>query len=569
MPGLNMVVSFEKGIKMPGLEKLRRFMMWDKNTEYKIITKKKNLFIGYSKHKSYPVKVWKKGNNLVILEGKIYNKNENELKKELLGSQKLISGKWIKETDGDFLIVFLNRKEIKIIGDILGRLPAYYFSKNGIFAFSREIKFITLFMENIQLDKIGMAQYILFGYPLGKRTILEDVYRLPPSFFIKINLENGKTEIKQLWSHCFEEKEYVDLEEAKEVFIEACRNRANEKNVISLSGGLDSRLVVAGMVKAGIKPVAVTRLGAQSVREAEIAQEICKMLGIKWFSVPVTESLKDMKKIIEIKDGMVYTGWCYMLPFYKAIKKAAGENVTLFTGEGGDKIFPRISPVLSLKDVKNLKNFILSNHSIMEIKTVAKLLNLDIKTIEDDIEKTIEMYPEKNMNAKYVHFVIFERGFKWLFEGEDRHRFFFWSVTPFYSFPVFERMMKIEDRRKNGYRLYENFLNKLHPSLLTINNAKWGFPLSSPKKEGVWLREEIFSLLPFAFKNFLRRKIKKEEKMENDIIKFTHSLIERSSIVSEVFEKELLKEILIKCKKRTFHFLFSLIYYINKLEEMQ
>ena len=80
-------------------------------------------------------------------------------------------------------------------------------------------------------------------------------------------------------------------------------------------------------------------------------------------------------------------------------------------------------------------------------------------------------------------------------EGEDRNRHFFWSATPFYSFDFFHYAMNCQDRDKQAYHLYREFLAQLHPAVGGIDYADWQAPLSSLK----------FSLL-YQIKSLTRRR---------------------------------------------------------------
>jgi len=73
-----------------------------------------------------------------------------------------------------------------------------------------------------------------------------------------------------------------------------------------------------------------------------------------------------------------------------------------------------------------------------------------------------------------VHFLVFERGFKWLFEGEDRNRHFFWSTAPFYGRQVFTRAMRCPANLKANYLVYRLFMEALGPSLVDVESTTVG-----------------------------------------------------------------------------------------------
>src|SRR5205807_3484535 len=73
-----------------------------------------------------------------------------------------------------------------------------------------------------------------------------------------------------------------------ELFVDACRNWGTHVdsggNVVSLSGGHDSRAVAAGIVRSGTPLVAVTYRDPNGKRENEVrcAQCVVRALNIEW-----------------------------------------------------------------------------------------------------------------------------------------------------------------------------------------------------------------------------------------------------------------------------------------------
>lgn len=118
-----------------------------------------------------------------------------------------------------------------------------------------------------------------------------------------------------------------------------------------------------------------------------------------------------------------------------------------------------------------------------------------------------------------MHFLIYERGFKWLFEGEDRNRFYFWSVTPFYSIPFFNYAMNCSDNNKSHYALYREFLLKLSPSASMIDNARYRCPITSNKFKIIHFIMNVALRHPNLIKTVKRIKAKNGYKGNSNVIK--------------------------------------------------
>ena len=86
------------------------------------------------------------------------------------------------------------------MNDILGRLPLYYhYSIKLGLIISRELQFISFLTGEAnggKFDRMAIAQYLLFGYPLGERILQADIFRVKPASLIRIH-NNNKSKEKQ------------------------------------------------------------------------------------------------------------------------------------------------------------------------------------------------------------------------------------------------------------------------------------------------------------------------------------------------------------------------------------
>jgi asparagine synthase (glutamine-hydrolysing) len=104
--------------------------------------------------------------------------------------------------------------------------------------------------------------------------------------------------------------------------------------------------------------------------------------------------------------------------------------------------------------------------------------------------------------------MIYERAFKWLFEGEDRNRFYFWTVAPFYSAVFFQYAMKCPQKQKADFELYREFFRILSPSLASIENANWRTPLIGRKYFAYSVYRSIVNKLPTGFKRYIKNRLR-------------------------------------------------------------
>jgi len=506
-----------------------------------MLLKNDNYIVCCTRYAGYPVEVFENSEYWICLEGKIYDKKDSELERELTEFVSIIFSKvssaqndkkaiteWLLNTDGDFLIYALNKKtkDFVIVNDILCRLPLYYYYSQDktYLIISREIQLVSDLTagdrddENIY-DRMGVAQFLLFSYSLGKRTLLKDIHRLEPGSLLKINYDNSEFEIDSTFRFNFETKNNADRtikENAKKMaslFSEACKNRAegNGNNIIALSGGFDSRSVAASFHKNKIKGSAVTstephwRPVVGNTKEEEVAEYLANSYGMEWENYGVMNPQSDeMLELLRLKKGLIYLTHSFLLQFLRKLYRNHGENsFTLFTGHGGDLIMANLSRGY-ITNIETLVRGIIRILGRFPIEDIVALTNVTETEIANEIRKILDSYPEEKLDQKLIHYIFYENNYKFSFEIEDINRYYFWTVAPFYSIHFFNYAMNCKDDDKTQHALYREFLFELSPIAASFKNSNWGCSITSRKFR---LLQSFFSI---SWKYpFLRKVIKK------------------------------------------------------------
>lgn len=533
MPGINLLVSTNKITDNLSL----RFSNTQSNMRHypnyisQILFETNNVMLGCTRYNEYPVRYSEHENFFAVVEGMLYNVSQKELDLFIsnLVSQKAHIGivrnqveEFLLNADGEFVILIYDKSKetVVILNDALGRLPLYYYKDNEYFILSREVKFITHFMHKVALDRLAVAEYLLFMYPLGHRTLLEHVKRLEPAVKIEYVVYSGSLHIQNMHIWNLEKKfsKNRTIEECTgglvKLFREATRSRVESmpafKNLVSLSGGLDSRAVFAVLSDIDSKLTAVTYLDHEGTAQNDVtvARELVHKLGVNWELIELEKrNFEDMRNLIDLKDGLNFAAMGYILDFLTKLKTRFGTKVVFYTGDGGDKVLPQLKPSKLIRSIDELVDVIIQNcGNVFEARRVENFVSMN--QIKEEIKSILMSYPENDLNQKYVHFVVFERGYKWLFEGEDRNRFYFWSTSPFWSSTLFDYAMKIPDDYKDYRKLQLDFLKKISKNCMSVKYPNWGVlgelfgdPLSSyilPRIETVILK------YPFLLKSARR-----------------------------------------------------------------
>ena len=243
------------------------------------------------------------------------------------------------------LILHKPSRSLYILNDMLGRLPVYYFQCVNKLILSRELRFIEALNGRRDIDRMAIAQYLLFRYPLGNRTLLEGVNRLQPCSLVFVDCKHKKIVISRYHVPNLEIKPNScrsipeNASRLISLFSESCWTRANQADqcLLGLSGGLDSRSVAACMRKYGGRIRAVTRENWNSgnAHDVLIAERVANVLGIEHIVDKIgSPTGRDMTALLQMKGGLNYLGVAFMVPFLENIRDSYGQTITYMTGDG-------------------------------------------------------------------------------------------------------------------------------------------------------------------------------------------------------------------------------------------
>jgi len=192
MPGLSMLFDFHGNALKREADFIRSMdsVLPGKQYRREDLFHDNALLLGCTRYENYPAAAFHGELFSIFLEGRVYGKNLKTLESELTllaetlfrdrsrGKEKLL--KWLLAADGEF-VAFIRRRdtgEIILFNDLLGHLPLYCYSNGDFFLISREIGIFQTFLSGIQLDRMAVAQYLLFAFSLGSRTLMENVRRV-------------------------------------------------------------------------------------------------------------------------------------------------------------------------------------------------------------------------------------------------------------------------------------------------------------------------------------------------------------------------------------------------------
>jgi asparagine synthase (glutamine-hydrolysing) len=508
MPGLNIVVGlgFKIETKQKQLENALKRMDYDPSYSHKALFENQNVGVYFSGYPGYPHYKAELGDKTLIIEGAIYNKSDDAIKTELAsilpdvikgsGNTEALTN-FIRETDGEYIAYYIDSalSKVLIFNDAMGRLPAYSYSDKNQFVLGRSMKFMRGCAPEIRFSDWGLIEYFLYSAPLGDRTVFQDVFRLLPYSLFIIDYKNGKHEKRLLYRYNFDDRwegrPFAEhIKNLHDLFVESVSKRAarfkERKQILSLSGGLDSRANLMGLKKSDVDFSTITfndyynQLG----RDIPVVETLVETYGLKHkiFRL-VAENIPDMEKLIFMKDGSGLMGT--MGSAHNSMEITArefGRDIVYYVGdEGNYTTAPRYGgkrpqSIPELVDTIFAKNS-LSTYSIAE---VGPIFGKSSKEIYDYLCDYFSGYPEKDNIHKIDRYFVWERSFKFTMENQDRVRLFFWPLAPHYGIKYAPYAFKIKNQDLAGYKVYTEFLRALDKQSVKIKYSNFGIPLESP-----------------------------------------------------------------------------------------
>jgi asparagine synthase (glutamine-hydrolysing) len=238
------------------------------------------------------------------------------------------------------------RQRLLLVRDRLGIKPLHYAVTPTGIVFGSEIKSL---LQNPDVSREWNAEavdaYLALQYVPAPRTIFSSIWKLLPGHMLIA--ERGRVSIRRYWDLHFtgegdrtREEEYLERLDA--LVTESVRLRLLSDVPLGafLSGGIDSSLVVAAMVRTSTSKVLTTSVGFDegAYNELEYARTVASHLGVETHERIVRPDIAELLPTL---------AWHFDEPFGDSsavptyyVSAAARERVTVaLSGDGGDELW--------------------------------------------------------------------------------------------------------------------------------------------------------------------------------------------------------------------------------------
>ncbi len=319
----------------------------------------------------------------------------------------------------DAAIKFEN-KCLVLSRDKIGRVPLYWFRQGKIIWFATRVQLLLPVLDAPQVSISGFYGYNCFSYVPTPLTPIENVFTLPAGCEIVWEIERDykitsntsvNTSVARMQNSCqWKEADNLIQDEKtaisqlqgllKDAIHRQISDLGDSEVGVFLSGGLDSSVVAALLVQAGVKVRAYALdFGEYGISELPFAEAVAAHLQIPLVKVNATpqrikSAIGATVKALDLPFGDGVT-----VPIYLLCEAASKETSVIFNGEGGDQLFAGwTNKPLIAASIYNSEDF-----NLQYLRTFHRLYGYESQSFQSQIFSQIENINPENWIAEALN----------------------------------------------------------------------------------------------------------------------------------------------------------------------
>lgn len=392
----------------------------------------------------------------------------------------------ILKLHGHFSFIIDGRDFILASVDRIRSYPIFYCNKgNSFFASNSAIK-LQVEAGLHEKDKISLLEFEMAGYVTGRNTLFEDLFQLQAGEFLLFDKKASNLEV--VCYYCYWTDETVEKTEdellnelhevTNKVFSDMVETLSGKPIFIPLSGGLDSRLILAMLHEMKYDNLTTFSYGIPGYWEIKQAKRIAEYLKVRWHYIPYeTRKIKKLFYTSERKNYFNFASGLSSVPFLSDFyalwmlrnDKIIPDDCIIINGQSGDYLTGGHIPPLLKEYGKEkihssllLKSIIDKHFSLWQnLKSkdnLALITNRILHSLRLDTEseltkinfaKYYELYEWQERQSKYV--VNGQRMYDWF--GYD------WRL-PLWDDGLMDFWVRVDWVKKYAQALHQRYLKK-------------------------------------------------------------------------------------------------------------
>lgn len=393
----------------------------------------------------------------------------------------------LRSLKGDFSFIVERDDAVIAAVDKIRSFPIFFLQNDkGLFLLGNSARLLQKKLSMAFFDQSGLREFQMTGYVTGQNTLWRGINQLRPGDCLYFDKTSGHCET---WSYRSfysankeekSEKEWLAEFDAvnEETFRDVIHSLRGRPVWVPLSGGLDSRLVVAMLKHQGYERVTAFSYGPPGNYQAEVARRVAAQIGVKWFFIPYTHHMtrkrfreEKRKRYFLYADGLSSVPFLsdYYALAYLQEQKIIDPDAVIINGQSGDFITGGHIPESFVQKSGNGLAFLVESiiHKHYSLWTDLKDRE-NISLVEKRLAAHFAAFPPptcvQDLADLFEHWEWQERQSKYVVNGQRAFEFFgFDWRLPLWSDQYFDFWQKVPWRLKMNQELYKKYLRKKDP----------------------------------------------------------------------------------------------------------
>ena len=409
---------------------------------------------------------------------------------------------------------------VTVSSDPSGLLPIYYTSLPSAFIFSSNLHLLAMVAAE-RFSRIGLLQFVTTRYSIGNRTIFQGIRqaRAGEELTYHIATQEFRSRVRprffQRLSPPTSDEELADAVWGR--IVEGCRLAAGLAPVgLMLSGGLDSRMVAAGLQASGVEGLAST-FGQEGFHEVKIAERVANLSGLPHHFIdmdrnpyiPAPDELEDMLILSGTTFFPMWRQGAESLAQSGALSATSGlgldatlgghfwdlasptdltlrrlRSALMWSGKGTDVDLelPGLRDIVESKLLRSASG-VLTSLTPLLTKDFAASLKSDLSTLRETIREEFAYLAATGTDASgqmIARYLVENHVRKFSFSQESQLRSRLPVVLPTFTAPLIQLLSEVHPGRLIDHRLYLRMVRRCTPRHASIPYSASALPPRLP-----------------------------------------------------------------------------------------
>lgn len=345
----------------------------------------------------------------------------------------------VQKMNGSFSVIVNQGETCLLAADSMNFYPLFYINEKNRYVISDRFEKLVELQGDFHLNTEAIDEFETAGFVLGTETLAKNIFKNNSSQVLKLSSANPEAvQYQDFLSTNFSTDSLADLSTQFEAEMLNAGQRLikfldGRTAVVPLSGGYDSRLIVALLKRLNYQKVICITYGTINP-EVSISKKVAQTLGFEWFFVDYsTLNIEEIQSEKNYENYLHFAANGFSMPYlmeYFAVAQLLKDSripkdSVFIPGHSGDFL----GGSYVLKTVKNhlelnqLPHFIASKYFIFVRKDRRKRMQIE-KRISQSLQSIGHAKRIGNYNIAVEEWDVREKLAKFIFHSSQVFNFF-------------------------------------------------------------------------------------------------------------------------------------------------